>query len=765
MRRWIASREKRGFFVVLAFLIAIAVCTEAPGRSFYDFGTSGEWNGIAANTVNEKLVHKTDDMKATSPCRLLFGAALEVPDDATTGCWNSSINKNNELVEESKPESSYERNNNISNQYALSEQGSLRNIAAAPKYTSSNQNIFDSKASSSNISDENAVPAKEDAPSGSSSYNEGSLNLTESGSSFSKDRITPTQEGSPNIHKGGQLRFTESNSIVFNASNPAAEKTAPSGSSNVHLTGSIVKQVSNWSASTSNQAASWDNNATNKDSPDSTDLVLGVSNEATSSRANHATPSISNMENSKKTNLASTTKEAVPSRGKLNLTEWIANASNETTAPATKNSACNSSKNNRVVHKAKFGIGHRLCRMASAFHLAQLVGAPEFQPEWDDCPNNPKLFEFLFGNGSLAVPTSLGQYRCSQHGNTAVVRNDVRLYVAATRLQQTQLNLSPALFTANASASLFWDKVESDRTFFKQLMDRFQAKGRIDSFWKEHQLEQHTLIGVHLRLGNGEKDHFELAGRAINNETHFVIGVAKLLNQMALEQTALYGGKTPIIFLATDSAYVIDLFSSSTKIPVITMPQYRPRKGEGVLFMEQKAGQCTHSWQDMLLDMILLAKSTTVVAPLGSSFTQSLPLTIVLDQDDGMFCQASRDAQYMTCFRSMEAYLFRFKIGDMINYYTGSANNISSARNSAGQSLDLEDTPYVSNALLTELPSPGILDALPFIRLSNRMAQQPHNIQKSTFLYGRAFDPTFREMPIRPDNRTNWHVSNQIQSH
>jgi hypothetical protein len=41
-------------------------------------------------------------------------------------------------------------------------------------------------------------------------------------------------------------------------------------------------------------------------------------------------------------------------------------------------------------------------------------------------------------------------------------------------------------------------------------------------FMKKHKFEEHTVVGIHLRAGNGEKEHFEESGRGISNEMEFV---------------------------------------------------------------------------------------------------------------------------------------------------------------------------------------------------------------------------------------------------
>lgn len=404
---------------------------------------------------------------------------------------------------------------------------------------------------------------------------------------------------------------------------------------------------------------------------------------------------------------------------------------------------------NKVTHTSQFGIGHRLNKMTSAFHMAQMIGTPSFQPIWKDCPDeaNHTLFEFLFGNESLVVPPPLklnGEpWEQQWHNNTVNVLNDCHLYGAARSQQEYFANLSSSLFTTDATQSIYWSKIESDRLFFWQLDHRFRGNQRIDDFWQEHQLEKHTLIGVHLRLGNGEGAHFVEAGRGTGNETAFIENTVSLLEKMVQAQPEVYTQKPPIIFLATDSAYAIDMVSRATKIPVITMPQTRLAKGEGVtVFAKHETGKCTQSWENMLLDMLVLGRSKVLVAPLRSSFTQTLPASMVLNRQGGQFCQSAGEAHYMTCFHSMEAWLFRFKTSHMTNYYVDSGE---------GQKKE-----YVYHKIITELPSPSMLEEKDFLDLKSRVTVlQP--VESRKWQYGTRFDSTFRNFePANPT--TSWRL-------
>ena len=46
-----------------------------------------------------------------------------------------------------------------------------------------------------------------------------------------------------------------------------------------------------------------------------------------------------------------------------------------------------------------------------------------------------------------------------------------------------------------------------------------------------HRFAQHTVIGVHLRAGNGEQAHFVDSGRGIADENKFVSNLVKLVKE------------------------------------------------------------------------------------------------------------------------------------------------------------------------------------------------------------------------------------------
>jgi hypothetical protein len=70
------------------------------------------------------------------------------------------------------------------------------------------------------------------------------------------------------------------------------------------------------------------------------------------------------------------------------------------------------------------------------------------------------------------------------------------------------------------------------------------------------------------------------------------------------------------------------------KIPVASAIQDFVAEGQGVSFTQKYDSQqsCLKAWEDMFLDMYLLSQCNTVVAGQYSSFSQSSPFSLILQQ-------------------------------------------------------------------------------------------------------------------------------------
>jgi len=235
----------------------------------------------------------------------------------------------------------------------------------------------------------------------------------------------------------------------------------------------------------------------------------------------------------------------------------------------------------------------------------------------------------LFGKRTLTILAS--RVRQPQCNKTIITKNDGLFYFAAVNYMDAGTSIPKSYFQANETLSPFWDKIKSDQVMYRQLEGNFVHRDMVDNFTKFYKFEEHIVIGVHLRLGNGEGTHFKSSGRGVKDELSFVESLAWLISERAKKNV----DKPPLIFLATDTGSIIDAFQNATTIPVVIMPQHRPAPKEGVAYenTNKEQNKCFTDWSSMLLDMMLLARSNFLVAaPGGSTFSQSLPLSLVFQR-------------------------------------------------------------------------------------------------------------------------------------
>ena len=361
----------------------------------------------------------------------------------------------------------------------------------------------------------------------------------------------------------------------------------------------------------------------------------------------------------------------------------------------------------KIVHSARFGLGHRLNKMSSAWHLTKSLNLTRLEMQWDSCKGMQNIFPRLFRNSSyIDVPVNGGDAMKANFARNASkvikILNDVDGYFGAMNYKYHQVPLS--LDEYKDSKSPWLEMLESNVQFFKILRGRFVGREEVIKFMYEHGFRNHFVIGLHLRLGNGESHHFAETGRGVRDEMVFVKNVLDLLSiflkklrrshptRFANSNIVPSSGfcqrtemKTPLIFLATDSPKFIPIIANTTQkwqVKTIVVPQTRVDKG--VTYEEFKGGEkCLQGWYDMLMDSVVLSFSDVLVAPRYSSFTQTLPAHLIFDQNKGItgpsFCECSNTGKSMTCLEDMRNWIFRDDEKKMFHYSTifgGRDNNI-----------------------------------------------------------------------------------------
>jgi hypothetical protein len=361
------------------------------------------------------------------------------------------------------------------------------------------------------------------------------------------------------------------------------------------------------------------------------------------------------------THQSTTVKESIthsPSRknhhhGTTQTTKSI-NAGNSTTSspPKSRTTSVEWEQYSSVDFYACCGLGHRLIRMASANLIAKELDAT-LRSFWGYCHNDAdgggttEVFSHLFEPERISMDDSpylsKGQY--------LPVYYDVKPGFETLRRGNYSL-----LRTSRQECPCRQDEFRINLEFFRSLRDRFRQQKRVQDF-VEHNFSNSTVIGLHVRAGNGEQGDFQTKGRGIDNPKLWVKQVCDQL-QVYLSQQQQQSSlkRPPVLYLATDTPSMIEHFrielskpSAPIKIPVIIFPQMRLVEGQGVLYGEKthqsilnssrKQSRCLQGWEDALIDMILLSHADLVIAGKPSMFIQSLPMTIAFGKakEDRMF--------------------------------------------------------------------------------------------------------------------------------
>jgi len=389
---------------------------------------------------------------------------------------------------------------------------------------------------------------------------------------------------------------------------------------------------------------------------------------------------------------------------------WMLLTSNDVTvsSPSTPLQPPTLSHNNRIVYIGKFGLGHRLSKMAAAYHLGHRLeeethSVIDLQVDWGTCELDSNgiggpIFEYLFGLNVL--PIKIDEQRSlsatssniitAHHSSTTttnvtkqlIVKNDCHGYYAGQNYKNARQGI-PVSYTRQDMP--FFRKLDTDHEMFEMLRDKFQFTTELEAFRQQYQFDQSFVVGIHVRAGNGEQDHFVQAQRGTTVDLHvFLWNLVQLLHRGWTKLAR--SDKPSLIFLATDTPSIIPILQQQMQqawnnrtIPIpllVTYPQHQLPSQGGVTYSQVKVGQaCLDAWKAMMVDTILLGRSNLLIAAMRSSFTQIMPLSMVFhhdhrndgggggggDEDDKVqkFCEVSESGRSMTCLRKREAWLFR----------------------------------------------------------------------------------------------------------
>jgi hypothetical protein len=451
-----------------------------------------------------------------------------------------------------------------------------------------------------------------------------------------------------------------------------------------------------------------------------------------------------------------------------------------------------------TIHWGKYGLGHRLARLSASYHLWHtILKTRYYQVQWGTC-HGQEIFSFLWGtnvwelsdkNESRYPPlTSVSAHSTLANNATILIRNDVRGYYAGQSYKNARISISPEM------RRLWHDKLASDARLFRELFERFRRHHpEFNRFQQTHRWQDHFVVGVHIRAGNGEQDHFVASRRHTDHALTLddVPALLQLLHYHYYNTNGIWYSpnthKKPLLFfVATDTAAWLtpmqdvgsSLFNNNTTAaPLIYYPQ--ARLDHGVSYHEWTQGDaCLQGWKSSAMDMALLASADVVIATTRSTFTQIMPLSLVLSHNQHAssggkhkwYCEMAASSQMslslqsvrtlnMTCFSTLQDWLWRplHGSGTTSIAVTPTPNASTATRvESLPPSSDtvilsyatptsvIASTPSVTHKLLVHLPDPQGPDplqaeVLQFLRarqsslLENR---EQNRTEDPLFLYG-----------------------------
>ncbi|KAG7350358.1 Nodulation protein Z NodZ [Nitzschia inconspicua] len=287
------------------------------------------------------------------------------------------------------------------------------------------------------------------------------------------------------------------------------------------------------------------------------------------------------------------------------------------------------------------GLGHRLIRMSLAAYVAKQHNF-SLRSFWGWCgERNPvEVFSYLFR------PYHPSEVAYVQSQNLLLpFYNEVPGFPALVRTGSgtTTTKTTTTTTTSTELCPCGTDKIESDLELYESLRTRFRYKHRVDDFVQRY-FTNATVLGIHVRSGNGESGDFERKSRDIADPDSWVHQVRLLLQQSLLSRPLV---KDPLIFLATDTPSMVTRFRKEfalINVSVVELQQEgRTQEGGGVLFgtsnrvyntddntshFGDDSSSCLQGWTDTFTDMVLLSHADIVIAGRPSSFVQTLPMSL-----------------------------------------------------------------------------------------------------------------------------------------
>ncbi len=308
-----------------------------------------------------------------------------------------------------------------------------------------------------------------------------------------------------------------------------------------------------------------------------------------------------------------------------------------------------------------------MSKLADAYHLGKQLELT-VRIFFGFC-GHQEVFSYLFGLrptneaqilDKIKASTEAGNYTNPMPDMYMKVSNDVSGFKKIKRSGRSG-DSNTTTCPCHGAAGLRFD---SDIELYSDLRDkRFRDRHKVDAFRQNH-FTGHTVIGLHVRAGNGEKGQFERKNRAIQDIDQWCLSMSRLLISVSktFKET-----EPPLLFIASDTATIISKLGTllEGKMEVVDFEQGRIDHGQGVLFgmtgdVHNIGDECKNGWLSSFTDMMLLSHADVLVAGRPSSFTQSLPMTLALSTPKSerkvrkSFCEVNPNATDLMCFEDLE---------------------------------------------------------------------------------------------------------------
>jgi len=265
------------------------------------------------------------------------------------------------------------------------------------------------------------------------------------------------------------------------------------------------------------------------------------------------------------------------------------------------------------------GLGHRLARQAVAMYLARRMGYA-CRGYWSKTIYRNKTTDLFT---EMFEPYTRDDFKyVNSTGKHVGYSNEVDGAMGMVSSNNEGRGAQPCTCTD--------DEVQVHYDFYISLRNKYRRRDRVQAFMEENKFAEHTVFGIHIRAGNGETGDFTNKDRPIHFEPKiFIMTVLKKIVETWPPDSL---SKPPMVFLATDDPkYRMLILGQLEELglswPVALLEQ--EFMASGVLLGANRDSD-VEQWHSMFQDMVLLSHADVVLAIKYSSFTQSLPASIVM---------------------------------------------------------------------------------------------------------------------------------------